>query len=43
MAELTASQLDTLRRLLDDREAKMQQEVSSANEDAAERTAALGP
>jgi DnaK suppressor protein len=43
MADLTASQLDTLRRLLDDREAKLQQEVRSANEEAAERPAALGP
>ena len=43
MADLTASQLDTLRRLLDDREAKLQQEVRAANEEAAERPAALGP
>ena len=43
MADLTPSQLDTLRRLLNDREAKLQQEVRAANEEAAERPAALGP
>ena len=43
MADLTPSQLDTLRRLLNDREAKLQQEVRAANEEASERPAALGP
>ena len=43
MPDITPSQLDTLRRLLDDREAKLQQEVRSANDEASERPAALGP
>ena len=43
MADLTPSQLKTLRRLLDERETKLQGEVRAANEAAAERPAALGP
>ena len=43
MADLTPSQLETLRRLLDERERKLQGEVRAANEAAAERPAALGP
>ena len=43
MPSITPSQLDALRRLLDDREAKLQQEVRAANEAASERPAALGP
>ena len=43
MARLSDSQLDTIRRLLDDREAVLQGEVRAANEAAAERPAALGP
>ena len=43
MADLTASQIEKLRRLLDERETKLQGEVRAANEAAAERPAALGP
>ena len=43
MADLTPSQLEILRKLLDDRETKLQGEVRAANDAAAERPAALGP
>ncbi len=43
MDHLSDSQLDTIRRLLDNREAALQGEVRAANEAAAERPAALGP
>jgi DnaK suppressor protein len=39
---LTASQLDVIRRLLDDREKTLQAEVRAAVETSSERTAALG-
>jgi RNA polymerase-binding protein DksA len=43
MAHLSDSQLETIERLLDKREAELQGEVRAANEEAAERPAALGP
>ncbi|MEO7336895.1 MAG: TraR/DksA family transcriptional regulator [Caldimonas sp.] len=42
MAHLSDAQLDTIRRLLADRETELQGEVLAANEEAAERPAAIG-
>jgi len=43
MSTLDASQLETIRRLLDEREAELAGEVREANEKAEERPSALGP
>ena len=43
MAHLSDSQLDTIRRLLEAREKTLQGEMRAANDEAAERLAALGP
>jgi RNA polymerase-binding protein DksA len=43
MSTLSDDQLDTIRRLLDEREAELQGEVRAANEEAEERPGALGP
>jgi len=43
MTRLSDSQRETIQRLLDERESELQGEVRAANEEAAERPAALGP
>ena len=43
MSLLSAAQLKTIERLLNEREGELQSEVRAANEEAAERPAALGP
>jgi RNA polymerase-binding transcription factor DksA len=43
MSHLSRAQLDTLRSLLDEREATLQDEVRAADAEAAERPGALGP
>lgn len=43
MSHLSAAQLKTIERLLNERESELQAEVRAANEEAAERPAALGP
>lgn len=43
MSHLSEAQLKTIERLLAEREAALREEVRAANEEAAERPAALGP
>jgi RNA polymerase-binding protein DksA len=43
MPELSRDQIETFRRLLDAREAELQEEVRTKNEEAEERPGALGP